>query len=144
AAVREARAWQARYVEQLRRQAALGRLKLERSSTQGLFLEVPVNTKVPGEWVRRGGLQKIERYSTPALEEHAVALAEAEAVVASETKALLTELRAAAAAAAGEARDLARHLAAADALASLADVAAERGWVQPAVDSSSALVIEQG
>jgi DNA mismatch repair protein MutS len=144
AALRDARAWQARYVEQLRRQPALGRLKLERSSTQGLFFEVPVNTKVPAEWVRRGGLQKIERYSTPALEEHAVALAEAEAVVASETKALLAELRAAAAAAAGEARDLARHLAAADALASLADVAAERGWVQPAVDSSSALVIEQG
>jgi flagellar hook-associated protein 3 FlgL len=47
------------------------------------------------------------------------ALAEAEAIVAAETKALLDELRAAAAGVAGEARDLARYLAAADAIAAI-------------------------
>ena len=144
AELQRAAAWQSHYVEQLRRQPGLGRVKLERTPTQGLFLEVPLNTTVPSDWVRRGGLQKVERYSTPALEEHAVALAEAEALVASETKALLARLRANAAEAAGEARDLARHLAAADALLSLALVAAERGWVRPTVDEGPILHIVAG
>ncbi|HEX2033905.1 MAG TPA: DNA mismatch repair protein MutS [Chloroflexota bacterium] len=136
--------WQARYVEQLRRQPGLGKVKLERTTTQGLFLEVPLNTPVPSDWVRRGGLQKVERYTTPALEEHAVELAEAEALVAAETKALLAELRAAAAGAAGEARDLARHLAAIDVLLAFATVAAERRWVRPEVDEGHELRIVAG
>ncbi|MCC6177621.1 MAG: DNA mismatch repair protein MutS [Chloroflexi bacterium] len=139
-----ARGWQTRYVERLRRQPGLGRIKLEQTSTQGLFLEVPVNTAVPSDWVRRGGLQKVERYSTPALEEHAQELAEAEALVASETRALFAELRAEAAAAADEARDLARHLAAADAVFALAVVAAERNWVRPSVDGSDVIEIAGG
>ena len=51
-----------------------------------------MNTAVPAEWIRRGGLQKVERYSTAALDEHAVELAEAEGVVAAETRAVLDEL----------------------------------------------------
>ena len=81
--------WQARYVEGLRRRRGLSRVKLERTSTQGLFLEVPANTEVPEDWVRRGGLQRVERYTTPELEEHAVELAAAEALVAAETRAVL-------------------------------------------------------
>jgi DNA mismatch repair protein MutS len=140
----DARTWQARYVERLRRQPALARVKLEQTSTQGLFLEVPLNTKVPAEWVRRGGLQKVERYSTAELEEHAQELAEAERLVAEESRALLTELRGVAAEAAAGARDLARFLAATDALLALAVVAAERGWVLPAVDTGDAIEIEAG
>lgn len=142
--LRGAERWQVRYLESLRGLRGLGKVKLERTSTQGLFLEVPVNTTVPADWVRRGGLQKVERYSTAALEEHAVALAEAEAVVAAETKAILAELRAEAAGIAGEARDLARYLAAADASLSLAIVAAERGWVRPTVNDGAELRIEGG
>jgi DNA mismatch repair protein MutS len=107
-------------------------------------LEVPVNTPVPPDWIRRGGLQRVERYTTAALEEHAVELAEAEATVGAETQALLARLRAEAAEVAGEARDLARYLAAADACLSLALVAAERGWVRPVVDDGPELAIEAG
>jgi DNA mismatch repair protein MutS len=139
-----ARAWQVTYVDRLRRQPGLARVKLEQNSTQGLFLEVPLNTRVPAEWTRRGGLQKVERYSTPDLDRHAQELAEAEAQVAAEARVLLTELRGAAAEAAGAARDLARHLAAADALLSLAIVAAERGWVQPEIDTGDTLEIAAG
>jgi DNA mismatch repair protein MutS len=139
-----AAAWQQRYLDQLRHGRGLERLKLERTSTQGLFLEVPANTPVPPEWTRRGGLQKVERYTTAELEQHAVELAEAEALVASEVRALLAKLREAAVAVAGETRDLGRHLAAADALLSLADVAAERDWVRPEVDDGSAIVITGG
>ena len=144
ARVEGATAWRGRYLDELRRRPGLGKARLERSSTQGLYLEVPVNTPVPPDWVRRGGLQRVERYTTAALEEHAVELAEAEATVAAETQALLARLRAAAAEVAGEARDLARYLAAADACLSLALVAAERGWVRPVVDDGPELVIEAG
>lgn len=137
-------AWQAAYQEELRRQPGLSKAALARTSTQGLVLEVPINTRVPAGWVRRGGLQKVERYSTPELEEHAVELAEAEALVAAETRALLEGLREMAAGVAAEARDLARHLAAADVVAALAQVAAERHWVQPLVDTGSLLEITGG
>jgi DNA mismatch repair protein MutS len=139
-----ARAWQTTYVERLRRQPGLARVKLEQNSTQGLFLEVPLNTRVPAEWARRGGLQKVERYSTPELDEHAQELGEAEALVAAEQRALLAELRGAAAEAAAAARDLARHLAAADALLAFAVVAAERGWCRPEVDTGDAVEIVAG
>lgn len=139
-----ARAWQAAYVERLRRQPGLGRVKLEQTATQGLFLEVPLNTPVPADWIRRGGLQKVERYTTPELEEHAQELGEAEALVGAETRALLAELRGAAAEAAAAARDLARHLAAADALLAYAVTAAERGWVQPVVDTGDTIEIVAG
>ena len=140
----QARRWQARYIEQLRRQPGLSRVKLEQNSTQGLFLEVPLNTRVPSEWQRRGGLQKVERYSTRELDAHALELSEAESLVAAETRALLAELREAAAEAAGAARDLARHLAAADALVALAVVASERGWVQPEIDTGDLIEILGG
>ncbi|MGE3270187.1 MAG: DNA mismatch repair protein MutS, partial [Chloroflexota bacterium] len=140
----QARLWQTAYLDRLRRLPGLARLKLEQNSTQGLFLEVPLNTRVPADWTRRGGLQKVERYSTPELDSHALELGEAEEQVATETRALLSELRAAAAEAAGAARDLARHLAAADALLAFAVVAAERGWVQPEIDTGDAIEIVGG
>ncbi len=119
-------------------------MRLERTGTQGLFLEAPVNTPVPDDWIRRGGLQKVERWTTAELEEHAAALAAAEATVAAETKAILAELRAEAAGAAADLRDLGRYLAAADASLALALVAAERGWVRPTVDDGDELRIEAG
>jgi DNA mismatch repair protein MutS len=142
--IEEAMAWQSRYIIELQRLAGLTKVKLERTSTQGMFLEVPVNTVVPASWIRRGGLQKVERYTTPELEEYAVRLAEAETMVSAEVARILASVREVAAAAMMEARDLAKHLAAADALLSLATIAAERGWVQPTVDDSNVVRIEGG
>ncbi|MDB5058528.1 MAG: mismatch repair protein MutS, partial [Chloroflexi bacterium] len=142
--IEETMAWQSSYIAALQRLPGLPRVKLERTNTQGMFLEVPVNTAVPATWIRRGGLQKVERYTTPELEEHAVRLAEAEETMSAEVARLLATLREAASAAMMEARDLAKHLAAADALLSLAAIAAERGWVQPVVDDSDSVRIEGG
>ena len=66
---------------------------------------------------------------------------EAEAVVVSETKTLLAQLRDLAADCAGEARDLGRHLAAADALCSLATVALERDWICPTVNIGTVILL---
>ena len=95
-------------------------------------------------WIRRGGLQRVERYSTAELEQHAIELAEAETVVAVEIRAQLSALREAAARIASELRDLARHLAAADALLAFATVAEERGWVRPEVTGSGTIAITAG
>jgi DNA mismatch repair protein MutS len=142
--VRDATAWQTRYLVELRRQPGLERARIDRTSTQGLFIEVLANTRVPADWLRRGGLQKVERYSTPALEQHAVELAEAESCLAECERIAVDELRAKAASVAPEARDLARNLAAADALLSLARVAMERGWVAPTIDEGDAIEIVAG
>ncbi len=143
-AVEDAAKWQAEYLAATRRQPGLARTKLEQSATQGLFLEVPVNTKVPAMWIRRGGLKTVERYTTAELDEHAARLAEAEATVMALTARKLAALRAEAALAAVEARDLAKRFAAADALLSLADIAVERRWARPIIDDSLALDIEGG
>jgi DNA mismatch repair protein MutS len=140
----QAEAWRERYLSGLRRQPGLARARIDRNSAQGFFLEVPSNTRVPSDWVRKGGLQKSERYTTEALDGHAAELAEAEAIARQETDAALERLRRGAAEVAPEARDLARHLAAADTLVSLARVAAERGWVRPTVDEGDAIEIVQG
>ncbi|MGH2347070.1 MAG: MutS-related protein, partial [Chloroflexota bacterium] len=140
----EAQSWQAHYLAGLRRLPGMTKLKLERTSSQGLFLEVPANTPVPRDWQRRGGLQRVERYTTAELNAHADLLAEAEAALAAETSNLLSELRSDAAVATPEARDLAKRLAALDALLSLAMVADERGWKEPVMADDDLLIIEAG
>lgn len=142
--IADAEAWRGRYLDRLRQESNLDRVKIERNSTQGLFIEVPANTRVPVDWTRRGGLQKVERYTTSDLEQHAVSMAEAEAIVAAETKVLLAQIRDMAATCAGEARDLSRHLAAADALCSLATVAVERDWICPVIQGGAELYIRAG
>ncbi len=142
--VEAAARWRDDYVSSIRRSTGVTRLRIDRSAAQGLFLEAPANSQVPSTWTRRGGLQRVERYSSPELEEHAARLAEAESIVSTVTARLLSGLRECASSAAGEAKDLAKHLAAADALLSFATVAAERGWVAPIVDASGDLDIEGG
>ena len=140
----EALAWQASYLHRLRRLQGLGKLKVERTGAQGLFLEVPVNTPVPNDWIRRGGLQRVERYTTAELNQHADILAGAEATITLETGMLVTTLRELAADIALEARDLAKRLAAVDALLSLAQIAIERSWTQPVMSDDLVLFIEGG
>ena len=142
--VEAAARWRDDYLILVRRTTGLARVRIDRSATQGFFLEVPANTPVPKTWIRRGGLQKVERYSSPELEEHAVRLSDAESTVLDVTGRIVAALRESAAASAAEARELAKYLAAADALLSFATVAAERGWVAPTVDASGELVIEGG
>ena len=75
----DARRWQSTYVERLRRQPGLSRVKLEQNSTQGLFLEVPLNTRVPVR-VDRGAAASRRSSGTRRreLDEHAQELSEAE------------------------------------------------------------------
>src|SRR5262249_15791969 len=104
----------------LRASSGIAKLRLEQNATQGWFLEVPGNTVVACGWVRRGGLAKVERYSTAQIENLAMQLEEAEAeIVEIERRikaALIWQVRVAG----SPLRELAHTLAAADALQSLA------------------------
>jgi DNA mismatch repair protein MutS len=131
-------------VAALRRQSGIVKLRLDSNATQGWYLEVPANTSVPADWLRKGGLAKVERYTTAAIEEQAGRLAELREDLAALEKQLLTDLVRQVRPAGAPLRELARALAAADALQSLASIAAERGWACPAVEEGLELLIRGG
>ncbi len=143
-AVEEQRAALDETVAELRRRTGIARLRLEQTAAQGWFIEVPANTPVPAGWLRKGGLAKVERYTTAEVEEQVARLVETTDALAALEKQLLDELTRRVRPAGGPLRELAHHLAAADALQSLATIAAERGWVRPSVEESSLLAIRGG
>lgn len=143
-AVEERRAALERLVEALRRKSGIAKLRLDQTAAQGWFLEVPANTPVPPDWLRKGGLARVERYTTGELEEAAGQLVAAEEALAARERHLLDDLVQQARPASGPLREMARNLAGADALQSLATVAVERGWVLPTVEESPRLEMVGG
>lgn len=143
-AVEELRARLDATAERLRRQSGIAKLRLEQTAAQGWFVEVPVNAHVPSGWLRKGGLARVERYTTSEVEEAAGQLVEAQEALAAAEKRLLADLVERVRPAGGPLREMARTLAAADALQSLAAIAAERGWVRPTVVDGATLAIQGG
>jgi DNA mismatch repair protein MutS len=143
-AVDEQRAALDQTVAELRRRTGIARLRLEQTAAQGWFLEVPANAPVPAGWLRKGGLAKVERYTTAEIEEQVARLVAATEALAALERQLLDALVRRVRPAGGPLRTLAQHLAAADALQALATIAAERGWVRPSVVESAVLAIRGG
>jgi DNA mismatch repair protein MutS len=143
-AVNEQQAALDELVAKLRRQTGIARLRLEQTAAQGWFLEVPANTPVPGGWLRKGGLAKVERYTTAEMEAQVARWVETTEALAALEQHLLHELVRQVRPAGGPLRALAHNLAAADALQALATLAAERGWVRPTVEESPQLAIRGG
>jgi DNA mismatch repair protein MutS len=136
----------ARMEAQERERTGIGSLKVRYNKVFGYYLEVtkPNLHLVPKDWERRQTTVGGERFVTPELKkfEEKVLTAE-ERRFALEEK-LFEELRRAVIAEAGRIRTAADSAATADALLSLARVAAERGYARPEVDSSLALEIVDG
>lgn len=143
-AVEKARKALDHLVTTLRRKSGIARLRLDQTAAQGWFLEVPANTPVPAEWLRKGGLARVERYTTAEVEERAGLLAAVDERLQALERQLLEDLVQRVRPAGGPLREVARNLAGADALQSLAAVAEERGWVLPTVEESPALEIVGG
>ncbi|HET7826053.1 MAG TPA: DNA mismatch repair protein MutS [Anaeromyxobacter sp.] len=129
-----------------RERTGIGSLKVRFNKVFGYYIEVtkPNLHLVPKEYERRQTTVGGERFVTPDLKafEEKVLTAE-ERRFALEQK-LFEALRARVAEAAPRIRTAAEAVATADALLSLARVAAERGYARPAVDGSEALEIEDG
>jgi DNA mismatch repair protein MutS len=136
----------ARMEAQEKERTGIASLKVRFNRVFGYYLEVTKANLhlVPKEWERRQTTVGGERFITPELKsfEEKVLTAE-ERRFALEEK-LFEALREAVVAEAGRIRTAADAVATADALLSLARVAAERGYARPEVDSSAALEIVDG
>lgn len=129
-----------------RERTGIGSLKVRYNKVFGYYIEVtkPNLHLVPPDYERRQTTVGGERFATPELKAFEEKVLTAEERRAALEARLFEELRAAVADAAPRVRTAADAVADADALLSLARVAAERGYVRPQVDGSEALEIEDG
>jgi DNA mismatch repair protein MutS len=129
-----------------RARTGIGSLKVRYNRVFGYYLEVTKANLhlVPADWQRRQTTAGGERFVTPELKalEEEVLGAEARRFALEER--IFGELRARVVAESTALRGAAGAAATADALASLARVAAERGYVRPALDRSEVLEITGG
>jgi DNA mismatch repair protein MutS len=136
----------ARLEAQERARTGIGSLKVRYNRVFGYYIEVtkPNLHLVPKDYERRQTTVGGERFATPELKsfEEKVLTAEERRFALEER--IFEELRGKVIEAAGPIRSAADAAATADVLLSLARVAAERGYVRPAVDASQVLEIEDG
>ncbi len=124
----------------------IANLRVGYTSVFGYFIEVTRGQigKVPDDYTRRQTLKNTERYVTPELKEYEARILSADDRARSREEELFLALRARCAAAISRVQETAAALAEIDALQSLAEVAADRGWVRPEMDDSGVLDIAAG
>jgi DNA mismatch repair protein MutS len=140
------KSWIAQLQARERERSGIPSLKVGFNNVFGYYIEV-TNThreKVPADYIRKQTLTSAERYVTPELKEYEEKVLHAEEkILALETR-LFNEVRLSIAARAEAIQANAQALARMDCFASLAEVAAERGYVRPEVNDSTALEITGG
>ena len=143
---REAREWIAALEGRERERTGIPTLRVRFNRVFGYGIEVSNAhvAKVPDEYIRRQTLVGAERYVTVELKEYEGRVLGAEERMAKLELELFQEVRAAVAAEASALLRTARALGTLDALASLGDIAHERGYVRPQVDESRTIDIEEG
>jgi DNA mismatch repair protein MutS len=136
--------------------AALERKEVERSGIAnlrvgfhrvfGYFLEVPRSQaeRVPADYHRKQTLKSAERFITPELKDVETKILRGAERAKELEREIFEDLRRRAAAELPRMLATARALALLDVLASLAAVAAERGWVAPEVDDGEEIRIVEG
>jgi len=121
-------------------------LRVGFTSVFGYYIEVTRAqvAKVPDDYQRRQTLKNVERYVTPELKEWEAKLLTADERARALEQRIFVATREAAAREVRRLQQTAAALAEIDALASLAEVAADRGWTRPEVDDGARLEIRQG
>ena len=129
-----------------RARTGIGSLKVGYNKVFGYYIEITRANKdaVPADYERRQTLTGAERYVTPELKDYEAKVLGAEEQIARLEERLFAELRDVVGAAIRRVQDTAARVAAADALASLADAAARNQYVRPEVGEGFALEIEGG
>jgi DNA mismatch repair protein MutS len=143
---REAKEWIASLERRERERTGIGSLRVRFNRVFGYAIEVSNAhaAKVPPDYVRRQTLVGAERYVTADLQQYESRVLGAEERIALVEFELFTEVRREVAARSERLLRTARAVGALDALASLAEVAHERGHVRPEVDETSTLEIVDG
>ena len=129
-----------------RARTGIGSLKLGYNKVFGYYIEVSRSNKhaVPADYERRQTLTGAERYVTPELKTYEAKVLGAEEEIAQLEERLFGELRDGIGAAIRRVQETAARVATADALASLADVAARKHYAAPEISDSFVLDIEGG
>jgi len=134
------------YLEEQRSSTGLASLKIKYNRVLGYFFEVTKNQadRLPEYFIRRQTLTSGERFTTERLNEIEMEIAGAgDAAIAREEE-IFAELRGDVAGHIPVLAKLARRIARLDALASLAQVATDRGWVRPNITDRSEIRISRG
>jgi DNA mismatch repair protein MutS len=145
-AAREGKEWIASLEQRERERTGISSLKVRFNRVFGYAIEVSNAhaAKVPAEYLRRQTLVGAERYVTAELKEYESRVLGAEERIARLELELFGRVRAEVAAQAAPLLRTARAVGTVDALASLAAVAHERGYVRPEVTDDFSLEIVDG
>ncbi len=129
-----------------RARTGIASLKVGYNKVFGYFIEVTRanQASVPADYERRQTLTGAERYVTPELKAHEAKVLGAEEEIARLEERLFAEAREGVGAAIARVQETASRVAAADTLASLADVAAHHQYVRPEISADFTLAIEGG
>ena len=138
--------WLAEFQAQEARRTGISTLKVGYNKVFGYYIEITnANaSRVPPEYVRKQTIKNAERYITPQLKDHEVEVLTAEDKAKALEARLFEEVRRQVAAEIPRLQKTADALARLDALASLARVASERGYVKPEIDAEPVLDIRDG
>ena len=137
-------AWLAHQEQQERRLSGNSNLRLQYHRTFGYFLAVSKAkaSSVPDHWIRRQTLANEERFITPDLKQREGRIFQLRARTFQREYELFCQLREQVGAMAAPIRQAARAVAALDALAGLADVAASNGYCAPELSDSRELELQ--
>ncbi len=129
-----------------RERTGIGSLKVRYNKVFGYYIEVtkPHLDRVPADYMRKQTLVNSERFLTPELKDYEEKVLHAEERIGLLENRLFFEVREAVARETLRLQRIAADIAALDVLLALAECAARRGYVRPAVDEGDAIRIEAG
>ncbi len=129
-----------------RERTGIGSLRVRYNKVFGYYIEVtkPHLARVPADYARKQTLVNAERFLTPELKDYEEKVLHAEERIGALESRLFLELRQAVARETPRLQRIAADIATLDVLLALAEGAARRGYVRPAVDEGDAIRIEAG
>jgi DNA mismatch repair protein MutS len=146
AVTRDGKEWVVAFQERERARSGIGSLKLGFNRVFGYYIEVtrPHRDRVPPDYVRKQTLAGAERFVTEELSRFEERVLEAQSRIGEVEETLFAAFRSDLARHGPRLRALAAALATIDVVASFAEIAAERGYVEPAVDDGLDIEIVDG
>ena len=138
--------WIAAYQKRQMDETGIQNLKVGYNKVFGYYLEVTNahRDKIPENFIRKQTLKNCERFITPELKEYEEKVLAADDKAASREQLLFQELRAQTHRHLSTLQEVAMAVAELDTLASLAEIASQRGWVRPSLIDDSVLRIDAG
>ncbi|MDJ0884614.1 MAG: DNA mismatch repair protein MutS [Desulfobacterales bacterium] len=142
----DGKGWLARLENQEREATAIGALKVRFNKVFGYFIEVPKarSDAVPDHYIRKQTLVNAERYITDELKTFEAKVLNAEERRAALEYRLFDTVRSAVADQGHDLQTTARHVAEIDCIANLAEIAVQRDYTRPALNTEGVIAIEDG